>query len=431
MTRVAFVERGRGKFEPAMVAEHALLLPGGELGIGHRHVEPAGAIGRVGAGAVVGGKGNDRAHERGRGHDVERRVGNRRQPPGRDEIAGAGHLLSVALHEGPRCGMIGTQPIDDGVPVPAALQPARPGGEIGLDLLLKMMAVAPQLGSRVPQGMFVMQAEVEIVFPQCEMVRTRVEPLAQVDPERREGTHRRVFCRADPRGECRRLIRDRRAHLLDEFNAPLDDPQRGLGKQSDGLDQAGARVVEKRRDVLQPADDRSGTVGWAPVTAQHQEMQTPQQVRQPETRILRLRPFPLEPPHRDPYLVQEGGAVDLVVEGFGLHFFQRRGEGPERCQVGSERGSTVASIPIIVRRDAGLRGRDGIEAPADVAGTTARAPQTLLATCGLQQLAALGVAQHVVSALGRVKQNFARHLVIGVVAMRLEPVLHVGKPGKG
>src|SRR5207247_6687232 len=60
---------------------------------------------------------------------------------------------------------------------------------------------------------------------------------------------------------------------------------------------------------------------------------------------------------------------------------------------------------------------------------TARSPGTALPPCRLlEQPVALFVRQHAVGALRRLEQRAARRLVLRVVAVRLEPVLHVGEP---
>src|SRR5947207_2961573 len=60
---------------------------------------------------------------------------------------------------------------------------------------------------------------------------------------------------------------------------------------------------------------------------------------------------------------------------------------------------------------------------------TARSPGTALPPCGLlEQPLTLVVGQHAVGALRRLEQGAARRLILRVVAVRLEPVLHVGEP---
>src|SRR5205807_7389330 len=60
---------------------------------------------------------------------------------------------------------------------------------------------------------------------------------------------------------------------------------------------------------------------------------------------------------------------------------------------------------------------------------TARAPRTALPPCRLlEQPVALLVGQHAVGALRRLEQRAARRLVLRIVAVGLEPILHVGEP---
>src|SRR2546428_14077632 len=95
-------------------------------------------------------------------------------------------------------------------------------------------------------------------------------------------------------------------------------------------------------------------------------MQAPEEVREPERGILRLRPLPLQAPHGDADVVQERRAVDLVVEGGSRGFLERGDDGPERHEVRRERGGAEAPEAVVVRGHAGLRRGDGVEMPAEI-----------------------------------------------------------------
>ena len=190
------------------------------------------------------------------------------------------------------------------------------------------MAVPPQLGRGVAQRMLVVEAEFEVVLPDSESFRSRVEPLAEIAAEGREGGNRRVRRRAHLLREGRRLARYRRADLPYELNASLGDAQRRLREYTDRLDQRGARIVQKRRHILEPAQHRTGACVRAAVAPLHQEMQSPEQVGQPESRVLCLRALVLEAPYRYADVVEQRGAIDLFVERLRFGFFERGGEGP-------------------------------------------------------------------------------------------------------
>src|SRR5205814_1196459 len=64
VARIPFVQGRDPDFVAAVVAQDALLRARRQCGIGEGDVEPAGAVGRVGAGRVVGREGDHGAHER-------------------------------------------------------------------------------------------------------------------------------------------------------------------------------------------------------------------------------------------------------------------------------------------------------------------------------------------------------------------------------
>src|SRR6266511_1437229 len=79
-------------------------------------------------------------------------------------------------------------------------------------------------------------------------------------------------------------------------------------------------------------------------------MEAAEQVRQPELRILRLRLQLLEAPQRDANLVQQRGAVDLLVEVGGTRFLQGGRKRLERGEMGRERAGTEAAVAVVVAR---------------------------------------------------------------------------------
>ena|SRR5216117_3507257 len=95
-------------------------------------------------------------------------------------------------------------------------------------------------------------------------------------------------------------------------------------------------------------------------------MEAAEQVRQPELRILRLRLQLLEAAQRDANLVQQRGAVDLLLEVGGIRFLQGGRKRLERGEMGRERGGAEAAVAVVVARDSRLRCGDGIHVPVEV-----------------------------------------------------------------
>ena len=262
--------------------------------------------------------------------------------------------------------MLGAQAIHHRVPAAAPIQPSGPRREVRLQLLLEMVPVAPQLRSRVAQRVLVMEAEVEVLLAQREPIRRPVQPAPEIAGERAQGRDGRVTRRGESRRLIWRLLRDRGGDLLHQVRPAFGDLKCRFHEHAHRLRQRGARVVQEHRHVFQPAAHRPRALRRRAIAAQHEEMQPPEEVGQPESGVLRLRALALEAPQGDANVVEQGGAVDLVFERGGGSFLERRRDGLERREVRRQGGGTVAPEPIIVRRDAGLRGGHGIEVPPQV-----------------------------------------------------------------
>src|SRR5438093_1169395 len=262
--------------------------------------------------------------------------------------------------------MVRPQPVDDVPPAPRTVQPRGAAGEIGLDLLPQMQPVAPQLGSGLAQRVLVVQPEIEVVFAEGDMLGRRLEPPLEIVLERRQ----RRRCLLDGGLELPRLLgcprRERGRDGANEQQAPFVDPQRRLDEHPHRLDQRGARVVQERRYVLEPAHEGARLLLGRTVAAAQQHVQPGEEMLQPERRILRLRPLLLEPPQRDARFVQQRGAVDLVFEPVRGGFFQGGREGLERGDQRAQRLRAVPPVAVVVPPHARLRGRDGVELPAQV-----------------------------------------------------------------
>src|SRR6267378_1220663 len=92
----------------------------------------------------------------------------------------------------------------------------------------------------------------------------------------------------------------------------------GLHEHPHRLFERGAQVVEKRRDVLEPADRRRGLFSGRAIRREQQVMQTAEQVGEPEFGILRLRLELLEAAQRHPNLVQQRGTIDQEIDRTAL-----------------------------------------------------------------------------------------------------------------
>src|SRR5882672_7269602 len=123
--------------------------------------------------------------------------------------------------------------------------------------------------------MLVVQMEVEVFLTQRELVGRALEPALQVVLER---DHRR-----------RRSIRRGRDALSQpgpDSTPPrqptLVDAQRRFHEYPHRLDQRGPSVVEQPRYGLKPTRQLDGSLLRGAVSPAQQEMQAPQQVREPE-----------------------------------------------------------------------------------------------------------------------------------------------------
>ncbi len=334
--------------------------------IGHGHVEPSGAVPVVRSGAVVGGVGNDRAHERRRRDDAQRRRGDRRETPRRHEVARTTHLLGVRLHQVAGARVLGSQPVHHVRPGAAPVEARGATRQVGLDLLLELLSVAPELRGAVTQGVLVMEQKVESVLADGVVVAAGVQPPLEVGVERRERRTRPLARQAEALRERRRLGAERRRHLADEQPAPLVHSQRRLHEHPHRLGQRGSRVVEQRGDVLQARQRGRGLLVRGAVRREEQVVQPGEQVREPELGVRRLRPQPLEAAHRDADLVEQGGTVDLGIEVVGAGPFEGGGDRLQGGEVRGEGGGAEAAVAAVLRGDPRLRGRHRIQLPVQV-----------------------------------------------------------------
>ena len=111
--------------------------------------------------------------------------------------------------------------------------------------------------------------------------------------------------------------------------------QRRFRVQTHRLGQRGPRVLEQRGNVFQARAQRGGPGIGRAVATQQQVMESAEQMTDPELRVLGLRALLLEAVQRDPNLVEQRGAVDLVVEVVGAGFLERAAERLERREVGA------------------------------------------------------------------------------------------------
>src|SRR5438309_1098696 len=339
--------------------QEALLRARRQCRVRKRDVEPAGAIGRVGTGRVVGRERDDRSHERRCRHHGERGVGDRDQAVRGHEVPRPRHFARVGVHQRARRRMIGAQPVGDVLPGLALVEPFRAGREVQLELFLEVQPVAPELGRRVPQRVLVVQVEVEVLLTQRELIGCALEPALQVVGERGHRRRRRVRRRRD-------ALPQSRGYLPHERQPALVDAQRRFHKHPHRLDQRGSRIVEQPRHVLQPARQRHRALFRGAVAPAQQEVQAAEQVRQPESGVLRLRALALETPQGDPDLVQEGRTVDFSFALVGRGLFEGGCDGFERGEVRSESARAEAPIAVVVGLHSRLRRAHGVQVPSQI-----------------------------------------------------------------
>src|SRR5205823_10905038 len=219
--------------------------------------------------------------------------------------------------------------------------------------------VAPELGRRIPQRVLVVQVEVEVLLTQRELIGCALEPALQVVGERGHRRRRRVRRRRD-------ALPQSRGYLPHERQPALVDAQRRFHKHPHRLDQRGSRIVEQPRHVLQPARQRHRALFRGAVAPAQQEVQAPEQVRQPESGVLRLRALALETPQGDPDLVQEGRTVDFSFALVGRGLFEGGCDGFERGEVRSESARAEAPIAVVVGLHSRLRRAHGVQVPSQI-----------------------------------------------------------------
>src|SRR6266550_7799218 len=95
-------------------------------------------------------------------------------------------------------------------------------------------------------------------------------------------------------------------------------------------------------------------------------MEAAEQVRQPELRILGLRLQLLEAPQRDANLVQQRGAVDLLLDIGGIRLLEGGRQRLERGEMGRELGGAEAAVAVVVPRHPRLRRGDGVHVPVEI-----------------------------------------------------------------
>jgi hypothetical protein len=107
--------------------------------------------------------------------------------------------------------------------------------------------------------------------------------------------------------------------------------------------------------------------GWIGLRGTNQQsVKGAKQVVQPEAGIVHMRLLVLEPEHRDPDLVEEGGPVDLFLQILDIECFHRACQRPEGGQVGPHRLDVKGSEAAVLADIARGRGRRRIEVPAQV-----------------------------------------------------------------
>ncbi len=89
-------------------------------------------------------------------------------------------------------------------------------------------------------------------------------------------------------------------------------------------------------------------------------------MREPERRVVHVGAFMLEPEDGDPDVVEEGGAVDLVLQVGDFQLLDRPGHGPEGGELPADADVVEAAQPRVGGGVADRRARRGVEVPAKI-----------------------------------------------------------------
>ncbi len=261
--------------------------------------------------------------------------------------------------------MIGAQLVHELRPG-LAIEPLSEAHQISLHLLFEPQPVAPQLGGGIAERVLVVQQEVERVLADRELVRPRLVPAREIRVELEQRLARPLRRGGETGGVRRRLQSERRGELFHEQPATLGHAHGGLDEHAHRFLEPGLQIHEKVRDVLEPPDRPCRFLRRRPVGGEQQVMQATEQMREPELGVLGLGPERPEPAQRDPDLVEQRGAVDLLLEIDGGCLLQRGGERFQCGEMRRQRGRTESAIAIVVPRHAGLRRRHRVHMPMQI-----------------------------------------------------------------
>ncbi|MBK7714976.1 MAG: hypothetical protein IPI38_06090 [Gemmatimonadetes bacterium] len=127
-----------------------------------------------------------------------------------------------------------------------------------------------------------------------------------------------------------------------------------------------ARGAQVGGGGLEAAEQGEAAFAGVAVAAAQQRLEGAVEVAEPEARVVDVGALPLEPRNGDPHLVEEGGAVDLLLRILDLDLLRRRRDGLEGHQVLPHPVQGVVGQAVVVRGDPLAAGGGGVEVPAKV-----------------------------------------------------------------
>ena len=253
---VGLVNHHRGNGMAAVAAQ--LLGPRlrRQHGIGTGHVEASPLRAEIDRRRLVRRERHQRHEKRRRRHDVDRAGRDGNQVAREHELVRSFELAPVNVDDIAFGGVL-AQPVHQ-------LPPRRRshlGGQrrqLRLGFFLEAQAVAPELGRPRLQRVLVVEAAPELILADRKRqgVGIRLDVVAQLHAEPRQGLERALGGGLQPLAKRRLLLAHRRRHLRDQLPATAEHDEGGIDEDRRRLDDGPARRFEKARNCLHPLEHR-------------------------------------------------------------------------------------------------------------------------------------------------------------------------------
>ena len=334
----------------------------------HRDVEEPGAAFGEGAGRIVRRERDQRLHEARRRDDLERALRDADESALEHEPPRALHLRGVARDEPVGRRMVRAQPLGERAPPGAGPEGRGAAREVGLQLGHQRLAVAQQRGRGLRQGVLEVEPEVERRAADREVAVGALEQLAgeevgELRQRLARGRERLLDLAQQLSRQLRRELGDRPG---EQRPAAARHVERGLGEHLGRALERGRGVAQKPRRLPEPPRERASARLERLVLPQQQREQPVQQVREVELRVQLVRLLLVEPRERGAHVVEDGGEVHVVADRLHLRGLEGQSHGLERGERGLDVAPSVVAEARVVGPDAGHRGGDGVELPAEI-----------------------------------------------------------------